>query len=1042
MRRIGCFLSLSVLGMTPLLAGCGPEASERTSEGILALSQSFEKETEPNAGPGQATVIGNDTVVRANVFLTGDNDFYRVTANAGDRVFAATMTGFSAAANNSQLAVVGLDGIDCALENDLNNGVFTTASSSIAGVPLAQQGNYYLRVSHSGNSAQIRPYDLHVKVQNGMPTAEMEPNDGTAQMLPAGGYVSGATSGAADVDSYAIMLQAGDTVFASLDLDPERDTSEWNGQLSLTSMMQPALVVNDSDTSTTPDSEALMATVQTAGMYEIRVGSTNGSGTYLLSVSVHPGTDATPNCTTYTSADIPKTIGPMDNQPASSTITIPGNPRIADIDVSIQLNHMKADDLDVHLISPAGNTNALFTDIGGNSAITMNMTIDDEGAFPISSVGVPFTGFVMQPENNYRLHWFDGENAGGTWTLVINDDTNNNGGNLTGWSIRVCEPPPTPVTCGVGIPLTKFSSDFEVDAGGFTSNGAQNEWQRGTPNFAPITDCNSGTQCWKTDLLNTYNSTSSQNLVSPAISLADVKAPIALSWAMKYQMENATNDRAWVEIREVGGANPQRVWQFLDDTMQTQIQVAGANVNLTESAGWGVTTADVSAFAGKNVEVVFHLESSANTNFAGLAIDDVSVIGCPSAVCGNAMVEGTEQCDDGNMANGDNCDNNCTMTACGNGIMTITEMCDDGNLTDGDGCDSNCTMTACGNGIATGTEDCDDGNMVDGDNCDSNCTVTGCGNGIITMPEVCDDANGTDGDDCDSNCTLTACGNGIPTSGEACDDGNMAEGDGCDSNCTVSACGNGIIGAPEICDDGNAIDGDGCDSDCTITGCGNGVQTMNELCEDGNLDDGDGCDSNCTPTGCANGVPTVGEGCDDGNAAAGDGCNDLCGVEMGYECSGTPSICALTCGNGALQTPENCDDGNTNAGDGCTDTCVVENGYECTGEPSTCNTVCGDNIIAGTEDCDDGNTKSDDGCSDKCASEGVGGSGGNGGNATGGATGEGGRGGASTQPPGEDGSCACSVPGKHSAPNPSFWAGLVAALGMLRRRQNRRRSSV
>lgn len=1027
--------------MTQLVAGCGPEPTEQTGEANSALAQNFEKETEPNGGAVQATVIGNDTVVRANIFATGDNDFYRITANAGDRVFAATMTGFSATASTSQLSVIGLDGTTI-VETDVNNGVFAAGASSIAGTPLMNQGNYFLRVTHSGNSAQIRPYDLHVKVQTGMPTAETEPNDMTAQMLPVGGYVSGTTSSAADVDGFALMLNAGDTVFASLDMDPERDTTEWNGQLTFTSMTQAPLVVNDGDTGGTPDSEALFATVQQTGLYEIRVGSTSGSGTYLLSVSVHPGTDATPNCTTYTSADVPKTIGPADTVAASSTITIPGNPRIADMDVSIQLNHQKVDDLDVHLISPAGNTNGLFTDIGTGAA-TMNVTLDDEGAFPVSSSAVPFAGLVMQPENNYRLHWFDGEDAGGTWTLVVNDDANNNGGTLTGWSIRICEPPTMLVTCGMGTPLTKYSSDFEMDAGGFTSNGTQNEWQRGTPMFAPITTCNSGTNCWKTDLINTYNANSSQNLVSPPINLADVKAPIALQWAMKYQMENAANDRAWVEVREVGMMAGTRVWQFLDDTMQTVVQVAGSNVTLNESAGWGVQSADISAYAGKNVEVVFHLESSANVNLAGLAIDDVSILGCPAAVCGNAVQEGMEQCDDGNMMDGDGCDNNCTTTACGNGIMTMGEMCDDGNMLDGDGCDSNCKPTGCPNGIATGTEDCDDGNMMDGDGCDNNCTLTGCGNGIVTMPEMCDDGNGNDGDGCDSNCTMTACGNGIPTSGEACDDGNPNEGDGCDSNCTVSACGNGVVGAPETCDDGNGVDGDGCDSDCTPTGCGNSVQTAGELCEDGNLVDGDGCDSNCTPTGCGNDITTMGETCDDGNTTDNDGCGMTCLVEPGYDCIGTPSICSKACGNERIDKGEACDDGNTNNGDGCSDTCMIETGYTCMNEPSVCSTTCGDAIVAGNEQCDDGNTVGGDGCSASCIKEttGSGGSGGHGGGNASGGNGTAGEGvGGNGQDPTEKGSCDCSIPGDNSAPNTSLWAGLLAALGFVRRRVNARRA--
>ncbi|HYC23921.1 MAG TPA: DUF4215 domain-containing protein, partial [Candidatus Bathyarchaeia archaeon] len=96
-------------------------------------------------------------------------------------------------------------------------------------------------------------------------------------------------------------------------------------------------------------------------------------------------------------------------------------------------------------------------------------------------------------------------------------------------------------------------------------------------------------------------------------------------------------------------------------------------------------------------------------------------------------------------------------TACGDGAVTPSsgEQCDDGNLVDGDGCDSNCTPTGCGNGIVTAGETCDDGNLIDGDGCDSNCTPTGCGNGIVTAGETCDDgvANGTD-HCCTSDCAL------------------------------------------------------------------------------------------------------------------------------------------------------------------------------------------------------------------------------------------------------------------------------------------------
>jgi len=250
------------------------------------------------------------------------------------------------------------------------------------------------------------------------------------------------------------------------------------------------------------------------------------------------------------------------------------------------------------------------------------------------------------------------------------------------------------------------------------------------------------------------------------------------------------------------------------------------------------------------------------------------------ARCGDGVVnQPGEQCDDGNLVDGDGCDANCTPTGCGNGIVTPPEQCDDGNLLDGDGCDTNCTSTGCGNGIVTVGEQCDDGNRVNGDSCDNNCTTTRCGNGIVTPPEQCDDGDTVNGDGCDNNCTTTGCGNGVPTPPEQCDDGNTINGDGCDNNCTAPGCGNGIVTPPEQCDDGNTINGDGCDNNCKTTGCGNGIVTPPEECDDGNLLDGDSCEADCSLPRCGNGIVDPGEQCDDGNLLDGDGCDVGCRLQ-------------------------------------------------------------------------------------------------------------------------------------------------------------------
>ena len=277
--------------------------------------------------------------------------------------------------------------------------------------------------------------------------------------------------------------------------------------------------------------------------------------------------------------------------------------------------------------------------------------------------------------------------------------------------------------------------------------------------------------------------------------------------------------------------------------------------------------------------------AGANSDFIGL--DDVIVPAIP-AVCGNTVVEGMEQCDDGNMSNTDMCTNTCKLATCGDTfVQTGVEQCDDGNMSNTDACVAMCKNATCGDGfVRMGTEACDDANMVNGDGCDNNCTVSACGNGVVGGTEICDDGNMTNGDGCDNNCTATSCGNGIVTGMEVCDDGNTTNADGCDVNCTVTACGNGVTAGTETCDDGNMVNGDMCDNNCTMTGCGNGIVTGMEVCDDGNLMSGDNCDSNCTVTACGNGIITMGEVCDDGNMTNGDMCDNNCTV--------------TACGNGIM----------------------------------------------------------------------------------------------------------------------------------------------
>jgi uncharacterized repeat protein (TIGR01451 family) len=622
---------------------------------VVFRGQGYATEVEPNGTTATATpLVGTNLVVRANLFPNGDIDFYSFSATAGDKVYAATMTSFSAGSStDSQITILASDGTTV-LEFDDDNGSFAGLSSSIAGTTIPSNGTYYIKINDfTAGTTSERPYELHFRLQSGAPTPEVESNDtpATANILPANGWVSGTRNPAAatEQDWYSLTLNAGDTVYLSLDLDPERDGVVWNGRLGVALFGDAGnqiLVVDDTgtgDVSPNPNipSEALFMTVNAAGTYFAFVDSASAAvggptATYHLSVSVHPATDEGVNCTTYTSTDVPKTIGPGTGL-VSSTITVPGNPRIADLDVSIVLNHTLMQDIDTHLRSPAGNDNGLFTDIGAAAVggqQQMDLTLDDEAAIPPSFTIMK--GPAYKPELAYRLSWFDGEDAGGTWTLDLRDDVANaSGGTLTSWSIRVCEAPPPPACPPGFVTQTVSSTDFESGAAGFTHSGTADEWALGTPNtpatttanpVAAFTTCNSGVNCWKTDLLGTYNVSSNQNLLSPNINLAGLSAPVVVTWAQRYQMESANFDHASVDFQQVGGATPVRLWEFLDATMTNA--PGNPAVNIGASSGWSVLSRRADSLAGLNTELLFHLDSDTTINFGGLAIDDVTVTAC------------------------------------------------------------------------------------------------------------------------------------------------------------------------------------------------------------------------------------------------------------------------------------------------------------------------------------------------------------------------------------------------------------------------------
>ena len=427
-----------------------------------------------------------------------------------------------------------------------------------------------------------------------------------------------------------------------------------------------------------------------------------------------------------------------------------------------------------------------------------------------------------------------------------------------------------------------------------------------------------------------------------------------------------------------------------------------------------------------------------------------------------------EECDDGNACNGeefctidDLCvggrppeegsectnelgapgfcfDERCRPATCGNGVVNSGEDCDDGNLVNGDGCEADCTFSCrlaaeCDDGeTCNGVEDCIDHACLAGDPapdgtpcgaglvCRSGvCAAAGCGDGLIdpTGGEECDDANDVAGDGCEADCSFSCHGdddcNDLRTCNgeETCDavlhrcapgvhaeDGTpcltaAGAAGGCRAGiCAPASCGDLVVDAGEDCDDGNLEPDDGCETDCRWTctndaACANGrfcngAETCalgTHTCVDGTpLIDGTECNrdddpttrdvclaARCSPSTCGDAFldPGNDEQCDDGNALSGDGCDSDCT----YSCAAS----------------SDCDDGDACDGSETCDTtahlCLpggwLADGTPCTrpaGGAGVCRSgacvevLCGNGTLNPGEECDDGNLVPRDGCETTC----------------------------------------------------------------------------
>ena len=369
-------------------------------------------------------------------------------------------------------------------------------------------------------------------------------------------------------------------------------------------------------------------------------------------------------------------------------------------------------------------------------------------------------------------------------------------------------------------------------------------------------------------------------------------------------------------------------------------------------------------------------------------------------IWGDGKVISPEVCDDGNVNNGDGCNNSCTIIEAGymwtGGSSTSKDtcsLCTAGFYSQGTSTPSS-WVSKWGDGILAGSENWDDGNTNSGDGCSSSWTliepnyqwsggslsnkdtwnlwaigfysqgikspsswVAKCGDGKVVGTEAWDDANTNNGDGWSSDCTTIEAGykwiGGTYSSKDVCTlwpTGTIQHGTS-SPNSWLSLWGDGKLQTSESCDDGNTNSGDGWSSSWMIENgykCTGGTITTKDtwaLCDPGAYQQGTTSPNSWAPL-CGDGKLAGGEACDDGNTANGDGWNSIwTSIESNYKCAGGSPISRDTwmlCPIGTIQ--------------------------QGTTSPNVWGTSWGNDKLEGGEAWDDGNTNSGDGWNSNCSS--------------------------------------------------------------------------
>ncbi len=372
------------------------------SEGQITVAEAFimtlESQFKPNVVACSAA---------PDFIMAATNDASSICLPTNDVVYNLTYTATGGNTDTTTFSAAGLPSGATATfsPTTLNaDGNFTLTVGNLSG---AATGNYSITVT--GTGIVTNTIDVSLAIEGGIPTmpALTSPTDGQTDTALSVDLVWSAVTDAA---TYTVQTATDAGFTANLTSD-----------------------VAASTTFTTP---LLNASTQ----YFWRVKSTNSCGESSYSAARN-FTTAMLSCITENSTENNITIpsSGSNEHVITSTMNVGTDMTISDINVTINVNHDWAGDMELKLTSPNGTEVIVLAnskcDDGTND---IAVTYDDQASGPVvCSTSPPAVGGTIQPEN--PLSAFTGESSLGNWVLTATDGyPSADGGTFENYSIEIC----------------------------------------------------------------------------------------------------------------------------------------------------------------------------------------------------------------------------------------------------------------------------------------------------------------------------------------------------------------------------------------------------------------------------------------------------------------------------------------------------------------------------------------------------------------------------------------------------------------------------